>query len=138
MSIFFDLESTGLSVNSDDIVCAVTKKGDEIICWREEPTPKRFTPDLAHKLALYLINDGSSHLCTFNGLAFDVPILLAHMEDPVLQLNLVKLALYNHVDIFYDFLTSVGYRTSLNSFLQNTDFQKPMSGEDAAALVRFF
>ena len=135
--VYFDAETTGLSVATDSIVCAVTKKGDETIRWCETPVAKRFTPELSHRLAEYLIADIDCDLCTFNGLAFDIPILLAHMQDNDLAKRLVLHTLYNHRDIYYDFFTANGYRASLNSFLKKTDFEKPMSGEDASELVRY-
>lgn len=136
--VYFDCETTGLE-DDCSIVCAVTyKAGDpEPRAWHETPA-KRLSEPLAVKLATYLLgSDESNTVGTFNGLSFDLPVLMRHLpKGSPLRRKLAQMALFRHKDLCYDFLTATGYCTSLKSFLECTSFQqKQMSGADAAQLV---
>jgi len=124
-----------LNPATDEIVCAVTKQGDDVLHWAEPDRPgKTFTPELTHKLANYLADDGHV-IVSFNGLGFDLRFLCEKLANAKLKRKVATAALYRHADIFYCFLTSQGFNTSLSSLLSEADFAKPMTGKDAAERV---
>lgn len=132
---YVDLETTGLNPATDEIVCAVTKRGDNVLCWAEPDRPgKTFTPELTDKLATYLADD-EHVIVSFNGLGFDLRFLCEKLASAELRRKIATAALYRHADIFYCFFTSQGFHTSLSSLLSDADFAKPMTGKDASERV---
>lgn len=136
--LYFDAETTstgddGLPV---DVVLAVTRVDGTDTVWREHPF-RKFTSKTAIQLATALVNHEGT-VCTFNGASFDFKILAAllPLDCTALREKLVHLCFHRHIDIFFDFFTSMGYFASLESFCAGSGVGgKSWSGAESAAAV---
>jgi hypothetical protein len=136
--LYFDVEttSTGRDGAPVDVVLAVTRVDGIDTVWRGTPFAA-FSPETAVRLAIAL-TDHDGHVCTFNGAGFDFKVIAALLpaDAGALRSKLVRVCFHAHVDIFFDYFTSVGYYASLESFCVGSNLAgKTWSGAESAAAV---
>ena len=138
--MFFDCEttSTGNDGTAVDVVLAITRVDNKSTVWREMPAAP-LTRATAVKLASCLVNHVGT-VCTFNGAGFDFKIIAALICPGTLRTQLIAKCIHSHVDIFFDFFTSVGYFASMESFCVacNLDGKSWSGAESAAAAITAF
>lgn len=117
--VSFDLETTGIDVDSDSIVCGatrmVTDNGLELKLWHSDYADV-MSKETATELANYLIaaHETGTAVVSFNGAKFDFAILARHL-NPEDRARLQKVA-RGHFDIMLDFACARGYYASMDSF----------------------
>ena len=103
--------------------------------WKENVL-KPFEEALAVRLVQFIV-DHPGPVCTFNGAAFDFKVIDNLIPRGTLRDRWVSTCLHNHVDIFFDFFTSMGYFASMNSFCAGSGTPgKTWSGAESAKAVK--
>lgn len=134
--IFFDLETDGLGTKEAPaaIVAAVTRKNGVFTCWHEAD-PQKISHATARALALELVSN--EWVVSFNGCSFDFYLVFKHLSEEDQKSDLGKQLAYKtafeHYDIMFDFFTTKGYRSSMESFLIGCKLKKKIwNGAESA------
>ena len=135
--VSFDLETTGIDVRTDNIVCGatrlVTDTGVVVKLWHSDYADAMST-ETATELANYLVDAhaGGIAVVSFNGAKFDFAILARYLDtDTKAKLKEVARA---HFDIMLDFACARGYYASMDSFAKGCDLSpKTWNGLEASA-----
>lgn len=134
--VSFDLETTGICIDTDDIVCGATRKcvnGTVVVkLWHSNYADRMDEPSL-HELARYLLQAHLEGLpiVTFNGAKFDFAILGRHLKGPLK--DQIQSLVWKHVDIMFAFACQHGYFASMDSFAKGCELApKTWNGLEAA------
>jgi hypothetical protein len=119
MRSYFDIETTGLNLETDLFRCAVATDDDGVHTFVDV--------DLFIKYVL----ETNATFVSFNGAAFDFPFLAAKSKDVWSRAKLAQVAARS-IDLMFDFACDNGYRCSLNSLAAPLGAAKTNAGDWAA------
>lgn len=124
----FDLETTGLDMRRDSIICAGVYDPDagveRVFFFTEGDNPEEFM----------LLLDTASSLCAFNGAAFDIPFIAAQFAPPVSRVMAWRMKLH---DAFVACKWGLGITFPLQELLELNGFSgKTGTGKGAIDLFR--